>query len=138
MATNKTVPTKISVEDFINTLPDERKKEDSFRLIRIMEKLSGEKATMWGPSIVGFGTYHYKYASGHEGDMCRIGFSPRKSEFSLYLTCDVNEFENLLQRFGKHKTGKGCIYFKRLEDIDLKVLEEMIKTSLKQTKAMYG
>ena len=138
MATIKTAPTPVSVEAFINAVPDQVKRADSFKLVEIMERLSGEKATMWGPSIIGFGTYHYKYASGHEGDMCRIGFSPRKAEFSLYLTCDAEEFKDMLAKFGKHRTGKGCIYFKKLADLDLKVLEKMIKTSLKQTKKLYG
>lgn len=138
MSANKTGPTKISVDDFLSTLTDEGKRKDSYELIRIMQKLSGEEATMWGPTIIGFGTYHYKYASGKEGDMCRIGFSPRKAEFSLYLTCSADDFSAMLEKFGKHKTGKGCIYFKKLADVNRDVLEEMIKKSLKETKELYG
>lgn len=138
MSANKTVATKISVDDFLSTLTDETKRRDSYELISIMERLSGEKATMWGPTIIGFGTYHYKYASGREGDMCRIGFSPRKAEFSLYLTCNADDFSAMLEKFGKHKTGKGCIYFKRLADVNRDVLEQMIKRSLKETKELYG
>lgn len=138
MSANKTGPTKISVDDFLSTLTDEGKRKDSYELISIMQKLSGAEATMWGPTIIGFGTYHYKYASGREGDMCRIGFSPRKAEFSLYLTCSADDFSAMLKIFGKHKTGKGCIYFKKLADVNRDVLEEMIKKSLKETKELYG
>lgn len=138
MSKLKTVATEVDVESFINSISDEAKRQDSFRLVEIMEKLSAEKAKMWGPTIIGFGKYHYKYASGHEGEMCRIGFSPRKAEFSLYVTCDAASFKEMLDKFGKHRTGKGCIYFKKLADVDLKVLEKMIKVSLKETKELYG
>lgn len=138
MASINTTATKVSVEDFINAIPDEQKRADSFKLVEIMERLSGEKATMCGTTIIGFGKYHYKYASGHEGEMCRIGFSPRKAQFSLYVTCDAESYKEMLDKFGKHRAGKGCIYFKKLEDIELKVLEKMIETSLKETKKIYG
>ena len=138
MSENKTKPTEISVEEFIRN-SDPNKVEDSFELVRIMEKLSGEKATMWGPSIIGFGNYHYKYESGREGEMCRIGFSPRKSAFSLYvLHCDDSENE-LISQLGKIKMGKGsCIYFKKLADLNTEVLEQLIVQSLKKTKELYG
>ena len=138
MSENKTKPTEISVEEFIKN-SDEKKQKDSFQLIEIMERLSGEKAKMWGPSIIGFGKYHYKYESGHEGDACLIGFSPRKDKFSLYiLSCDTKEEEELLSKLGKIKKAVSCIYFKKLEDLDLDVLEELIQKSLKQTKEMWG
>ncbi|MCH5689837.1 DUF1801 domain-containing protein [Niabella sp. W65] len=104
-----------------------------------MERLSGEKATMWGPSIIGFGRYHYRYASGHEGDMCRIGFSPRKAQFSLYiLSCDSPVQSKLVDQLGKIKKAAACIYFKKLDDLNLEVLEKMILQSLKETKELWG
>lgn len=135
---NKTLPTEMAVEDFIRS-SDPQKIQDSFELVKMMERLSGEKATMWGPSIIGFGKYHYKYASGREGDMCRIGFSPRKSAFSLYiLDCSESEEDPLLSQLGKIKMGNGgCIYFKKLSDLNLDVLEEMIIASLEATKRKY-
>ena len=136
---NKTTPTAISVEDFIRS-SDPNKVNDSFELVKIMEKLSGENATMWGPSIIGFGNYHYKYESGREGDMCRIGFSPRKSAFSLYiLDCGAEQQNPLLKDLGKIKMGNGgCIYFKKLDDLNRPVLEKMIIESLNETKKRYG
>ena len=100
----------------------------------MMREASGHEPKMWGPSIVGFGQYHYKYASGHEGDMCEIGFSPRKRELSLYVTCDLQEFAPELAKLGKHRAGKGCLYVKRLADIDLAVLRKMIAKSLAKTR----
>jgi hypothetical protein len=96
-----------------------------------MGDITLEPATMWGGSIIGFGKYHYKYASGHEGDSCRIGFSPRKDKFSLYLGCNIRQYQNLLTHLGKHKTGKGCLYIKKLEDVDLSVLKEMVSIAYK-------
>ncbi len=138
MSANKTIPTEISVEEFIRN-SDPKKIEDSFKLVEIMEKLSGEPAKMWGPSIIGFGNYHYKYESGREGDMCRIGFSPRKSAFSLYvLHCDGSE-NPLVSQLGKIKLGQGsCIYFKKLDDLNLGVLEQLIKESLELTEEKWG
>ncbi|MBW8361301.1 MAG: DUF1801 domain-containing protein [Kaistella sp.] len=138
MPENKTKPTKIEVEDFIRQA-DPKKIEDSLKLVGIMEKLSGEKAKMWGPSIIGFGSYHYKYASGHEGDMCAIGFSPRKAEFSLYvINSDSEKQTEMIKDLGKIKMGKACIYFKKLDDLNLNVLENLIRESLKSTKEKWG
>lgn len=137
MATNKTQPTQVSVEEFIRN-SDPKKIDDSLQLVNIMEKLSGEKATMWGPSIVGFGTYHYRYNSGHEGEMCKIGFSPRKSAFSLYILHADDSKHELLPQLGKFSMGKSCIYFKKLSDLHLDILEKMIIQSLQKTKALYG
>src|SRR5206468_12467043 len=109
--------------DFLDTVADPARRADAKRLRTLMERVSGEPAAMWGPSIVGFGAYHYKYESGREGDMCRIGFSPRAGEFALYG--GFLRSPELLARLGRHKTGKGCLYLKRLADIDLGVLEEM-------------
>lgn len=128
----KTTETTKSVVAFIAAVPDKVKQADSFKLIEIMQKQSGFEPKMWGPSIIGFGSYHYKYASGHEGDAPLIGFSPRKAAFSLYLTCDARMFTSLLSKFGKYTTGKGCIYFKKLADINIDVLKKMIDYSLKK------
>ena len=140
MSENKTQPTRASVEEFIKS-SDSKKIEDSFKLVELMEKVTGEPAVMWGPSIIGFGSYHYRYESGREGDMCRLGFSPRKSAFSLYiLHCDDNQQENdLLAKLGKFKLGAGaCLYIKKLDDIHLDVLEQLLKNSLEETKRKYG
>lgn len=138
MAKNKTTETKVRVEDFIESFVEhEWKKEESYKLIKLMQKWSGHPPVMWGPSIIGFGQYHYKYASGHEGDAPLIGFSPRKAEFSLYTFMPVDEHEHLLEGLGKFKMGKACIYVKKLEDIDLKVLEKMSKATISFLKKNY-
>jgi hypothetical protein len=137
MAKNKTTETTGSVTDFLNTVPDETKRNDSFRLVEIMEEQSGYQAKMWGPSIVGFGSYHYKYASGHEGDAPLAGFSPRKGATTLYLMHDPTEKEKLLTNLGKHKTDGGCIYIKKLKDIDEEILRKMISTSISYLKEKY-
>jgi Domain of unknown function (DU1801) len=132
MAKNKTAETEISVPDFINSYVDnEQKKADSFRLIELMSEWAGFEPKMWGPTIIGFGSYHYKYASGHEGDSPLIGFSPRKAEFSLYVFSPNEENKNLLHNFGKYKIGKACIYIKKLSDINLVILETLCKTTIK-------
>ncbi len=130
MAENKTKPTESSVITFIEAFPDEAQREDAKIISVMMERLSGEPPKMWGASIIGFGTYHYKYDSGREGDSCRIGFSPRKGQMALYLVDGYEQRQEQLARLGKHKTGKACLYVKRLSDIDLGVLEEMIADSL--------
>ena len=129
---NKTTETNVSVNDFIHTyVESEQKKSDSFRLIELMSEWSGFESKMWGPTMIGFGSYHYTYASGHEGDSFIIGFSPRKSEFSLYVTAQGADSNALLSKLGKHRMGKACIYFRKLEDIDLKVLEKLCKATIK-------
>ena len=129
MATkNKTNETEVGVIDFINSFVDnEQKKQDSFTLIELMKKWSGFEPKMWGPTIVGFGSYHYKYASGHEGDSMIIGFSPRKNEFSLYVVAPDKDYSSHIDKLGKYKMGKACIYFKKLSDLDLSVLEAICK-----------
>ncbi|MBY0426897.1 MAG: DUF1801 domain-containing protein [Cytophagales bacterium] len=132
MATkNKTTTTEVSVADFINSYVDnEQKKQDSFQLIELMKTWSGFEPKMWGPTIIGFGSYHYTYASGHEGDSMLIGFSPRKAEFSLYVSVPGNENPQLLSELGKYKMGKACIYFKKLSDLNLEVLEKLSKSTI--------
>jgi hypothetical protein len=130
MAELKTKPTGVAVDDFLEAVADPQRREDAKTVRATMERLSGYPAAMWGPSIVGFGAYHYKYDSGHEGDMARIGFSPRKAELVLYLLTGAAEEEARLAQLGKHKTGKCCLYIKKLSDVDEAVLEEMIVGAL--------
>lgn len=133
MATkNKTKETEVDVTDFVNSfVENEAKKADSFKLIELMTKWSGFEPRMWGPTIIGFGTYHYKYASGHEGDAPLIGFSPRKAEFSLYVTSPEKDYTQLLGKLGKFKMSKACIYFKKLADLDIDILEKISKETIK-------
>lgn len=118
MAKNKTAETPINVTEFINRVKDEVKRKDSFTLIEIIKKQTGFDPKMWGTSIVGFGSYHYKYDSGHEGDSPLVGFSPRTSALTLYLCGHFENREELLEKLGKYKSSKGCIYIKKLEDIN--------------------
>lgn len=126
MAELKTRVSRASVLAFVAAIKDQSVKKDCQSLIAIMKRVTGEKPRMWGPSIIGFGAYHYKYASGHEGDMCRIGFSPRKSALSLYLVGGMNTAGPLLAQLGKYKTGKGCLYVKRLSDVNLTTLTTIL------------
>ncbi len=137
MAQNKTQPTDESVIKFLTGVMPESKRQDAFKLLEMMERLSGYQAKMWGPSIVGFGEYHYKYDSGREGDFMRIGFSPRKAKHSLYIISGINQYQHLLDKLGKHKTGKSCLYVNHLKDIDLSVLEEIIKADLAHMAEKY-
>lgn len=131
MAKNKTTETEVDVVDFIHSyVENEQKKQDSFKLIELMVDWTGFEPKMWGPTIIGFGSYHYKYASGHEGDMPLIGFSPRKAEFSLYVYSPTEENKHLLDGFGKFKMGKACLYVKKLADIDISILEKMCKDTI--------
>src|SRR6478609_11039789 len=131
MAKNKTTETEIKVTDFINSYVDnDLKKEESFRLISLMKEWSGFEPKLWGPTIIGFGSYHYKYKSGHEGDAPIIGFSPRKAEFSLYVFYPTEENKHLLDDFGKFKMGKACIYIKKLSDINISSLEKLCRTTI--------
>lgn len=137
MAKNKTTETESSVTDFINTVEDNNKQKDAFELVKIMQKQTGFEAKMWGPSIIGFGSYHYKYASGHEGDAPLVAFSPRKAAISLYCYTTTENREELLEKLGKHKASKGCIYIKKLEDIDVDVLKKMISLSVENLNKLY-
>lgn len=139
MATkNKTAETNVDVFDFINSFVDrEEKKRDSFRLIELMREWSGCEPKMWGPTIIGFGRYHYKYPSGHEGESALIGFSPRKAAFSLYVSDPRNDNTELLDRLGKYKMGKSCIYFKNLTDLNLDTLEKLSKETIRFIQQNY-
>ena len=131
---NKTTWTGVDVSEFINSFVDkEQKKQECFRLIELMRQWSGYEPKMWGPTIIGFGHYHYKYASGHEGDTPILGFSPRKAEFSLYVVAPGHEDDELLDKLGKFKMGKSCIYFKKLDDLNLDTLEKLSKATIKYT-----
>jgi hypothetical protein len=135
--TNKTTETSNSVEDFLNTVADETKRNDCFQLVQLMQQQTGFEARMWGPAIVGFGSYHYKYASGREGDAPLVGFSPRAKEISLYFAQDFTAKEKLLQQFGKHRTGVGCVYIKKLQDINIEVLAQLVKASTRYLQEKY-
>lgn len=130
MADNKTKPTSLSVAAFIDAITDSARRTDAKTLVKVMQNASGEKPQMWGPSIVGFGSYHYKYASGREGDMPLIGFSPRKAATVLYGMIASDDCKALLPKLGKHTTGKGCLYIKTLADVDQQVLKSMVVKSV--------
>lgn len=135
MADNKTKPTSLSVASFIDAIPGPTRRTDAKALVKVMQIASGEKPKMWGSSIIGFGTCHYKYESGREGDMPLIGFSPRKAANVLYGVIGPEACKALLPKLGKHTTGKGCLYIKKLTDVDQKVLDTMIAKSLAATRA---
>ena len=131
MAKTRTAYSEVNVIDFINAYVDnDQKKADSLRLVALMREWSGSEPKMWGPTIIGFGSYHYKYASGHEGDAPIIGFSPRKAAFSLYVFSPTEESKKLLGVLGKFKMGKACIYVKKLSDINISTLEKLCKISI--------
>jgi len=130
MAENKTQPTKLSVAVFIDALKDQAQRADAKALVKLMQRAAGEKPKMWGPSIIGFGSYHYTYETGREGDAPLIAFSPRKAATVLYNVTGFSGAEVLLAKLGKHTTGKGCLYIKKLADVDQQVLEAMVVKSL--------
>ena len=134
MAELKTKPNKLSVDKFLNSIKDEQKREDSFKILKLMKQITREEPTMWGPSIVGFGKYHYKYASGREGDWFLTGFSPRKQSLTIYTMTYVEKHKDLLKKLGKFKTGKGCLYINKLEDVRMNVLKELLTTTVKKLK----
>ena len=132
LADLKTKPTIASVEDFLNSIPDEQKRKDSFAILEMMKHASGEVPRMWGSAIIGFGDKRYKSsATGREVDWFKIGFSPRKANLSLYIKIGIAEQAAALEKLGKHKTGAGCLYINKLEDVDLNVLKKMIETAFK-------
>lgn len=137
MSEAKTKPTPVNPRDFIDAVEHPVRRADALVLLDLMERLSGEPAAMWGPSIIGFGSYHYRYDSGREGDMCRIGFSPRKAELVLYLVDGFEGHADLLARLGKHRTGVSCLYIKKLADVDMGVVEALITASLAYMDAKY-
>jgi hypothetical protein len=130
----KTKPTNASVEEFLNQITDEERREDCFKVAKMMEEITGCKPTMWGSSIVGFDTYHYKYASGQEGDWPIAAFSPRKQDLTLYILPGFQESRELMEALGKHRTGKSCLYIKRLSDIHVPTLKKLIRQSVKRMK----
>jgi len=138
MAENKTKPTEVSVTAYIDAIPDAAKRADAKALAKLMQGVAGEKPKMWGPSIVGFGSYHYKYESGREGDMPLIAFSPRKPAIVLYGVTGFHGADGLLAKLGKHTTGKGCLYIKKLADVDGKVLETLVIKALAAKSAKHG
>jgi hypothetical protein len=135
MAELKTRPTDQSVEAFLNGVDHERKREDSFAILELMKEATGEEAKMWGDSIVGFGTYRYKYASGREGEWMLTGFSPRKQNLTLYIMSGFDEYDALLGKLGKYKTGKSCLYINKLADVDVDALKELVRRSAEHMAA---
>ena len=136
MAEIKTKPTEISPATFIDKVDNEQRRKDGHELAALMKKVTGKPAKMWGPSIVGFDQYHYKYASGHEGDMPITGFSPRKQSLVLYLGPGLED-KKLMSKLGKHKVGKGCLYINKLDDVDRNVLLELVTKSVEKMRKLY-
>jgi len=137
MKQNKTMETSNNVKAFIDNVSDQTKRNDSFHIVEIFKKVTGFEPKMWGASIIGFGNYHYKYESGHEGNAPLTGFSPRKDSIVLYLGVEFKIKDQLLKKFGKHKAGKGCVYIKKLEDIDTMILEKLISASVENILTKY-
>ena len=137
MAELKTKLNDASVKDFIDNVENDQTRHDCYRIVEMMQKATEAPPKMWGTSIVGFGTYHYRYASGREADWLQVGFSPRKQALSIYLMGDFEERQELLQQLGKHTTGKGCLYIKRLSDVDEDVLFKLINASVHYTSQVY-
>jgi len=137
MAKNKTTETKASVEGFLNKIPNEVRRKDGFDLLEIMKSQIKTEPKMWGPTIVGFGSYHYKYETGHEGDAPLTGFSPRSSSLSVYLSPEFEKKDELLEKLGKHKMAKSCLYINKLADVDVKVLKQIIKASVAAVRTKY-
>ena len=137
MAELKTKQTEQSVNKFLKTVEDETRRKDCLVVAKLMEEVTGLKAKMWGPSIVGFGSYHYKYASGQEGDWPIIAFSPRKQNLTLYIMPGFDRYDELMKKLGKHSTAKSCLYIKRLDDIHLPTLKKLVSESVKYMKKKY-
>lgn len=134
---NKTQPTSTSIAEFIESLDDERRQTECNQLVDLMREESGQEPVLWGPAIIGFGQYHYRYESGREGDFMRVGFSPRKQNLSIYIIPGFKPYQAVLERLGKHKVGKSCLYIKRLEDVDISALRELVRQSLIDMKERY-
>lgn len=137
MAENKTQPTKKSIKKFIAGITPEKKREDCLALLKLMEQITGKKPQMWGDSIIGFDTYHYKYDSGREGDFFMTGFSPRKQNLTIYIITGFDKYDNLLKQLGKFKVSKSCLYIKNLDDIDTSILKKLIKQSYNHMAKVY-
>ena len=137
MAELKTKPTKVSVASYLAAIKNDQRREDCETLAKMMAKITKEKAVMWGPSIVGFGKYHYKYASGHEGDMCIAAFAARKDTIVVYLMPEILGDKKRTAKLGPHKNGKSCLHIKKLDDIDTNVLEQLVKDSIALCRRLY-
>lgn len=137
MSSNKTVETDKAVENFINSVADEKKRDDSWKMVGLMKKITGSEPKMWGSSLVGFGQYHYKYDSGREGDFFLTGFSPRKTAFTIYIMPGFERYEERMEKLGPHKTGKSCLYVRNLDVVDVGVLEEIIQDSVEYMQEKY-
>lgn len=134
MAENKTKETDESVQAYLETVEDARKRADCYRLLELMQAITGAEPRMWGSSMVGFGTYHYKYASGREGDSMLTGFAPRKQNLTLYIMAGFDQYESLLSQLGKYTTGKSCLYVKKLDDVDMPTLRTLIERSVEHIR----
>ncbi len=137
MAKNKTMENSLNVNEFLNTLKEDKKRTDSLGIIELISKQTGIEPKMWGSSIIGFGSYHYRYESGHEGEAPIIAFSPRASAITLYLSSHFENREELLEKLGKHKTGKGCIYINSIDNVNIEILEKMVVNHINYIKTMY-
>ncbi|WP_420431317.1 DUF1801 domain-containing protein [Hyphobacterium sp.] len=137
MSENKTKPTEISPEDFLATVEPEKRREQGLQLLQFFKDVTGWSPRMWGPSIIGFGEYHYKYPTGREGDFLATGFSPRKANLSLYIMPGYQNYGHLLDRLGKHKLGRSCLYINKLEDIDMDVLAELVRAGIDDLDKIY-
>ncbi len=138
MPENQTVETDASVTDFVNAVAHDTRRADAQTMIHIMRRVTRTEPKMWGPAIIGFGRYHYRYESGREGDMLRVGFSPRKANLALYLIVKTDETASLLAKLGKYKSGASCLYINRLQDVDLEILEQLVRVSWDAARAKYG
>lgn len=138
MAELKTKRNQASVQKYLKSVENEQRRKDCFELLEMMEEITGEKPEMWGSSIVGFGSYHYKYATGREGDWFLAGFAPRKQDLTIYMMAGFSRYEEMLAKLGKHKHGKACLYVKNLDDVDRKVLKRMITASVKHVAKNQG
>lgn len=138
MAELKTKETKLSVAKFLSKVEDDQKRKDSKQILGLFKQVTKEVPKMWGDSMVGFGRFHYKSDSGREGDWFITGFSPRKQNLTIYITPGFDKYESLMKQLGKHKTSKGCLYIKKLEDVDMKVLKQLIKQSYQDMKKIYS
>lgn len=134
----KTKPNDKNVIEFLNNVENPRRRDDSFKILKLMQEITQEGPIMWGDSIVGFGSYHYKYASGREAEWLAIGFSPRKQYLTIYIMDGFEKYDGLLEKLGKHKTGKSCLYLNKLEDVNIPVLTELITESLKYVKKNFN
>ncbi|WGK64282.1 DUF1801 domain-containing protein [Croceiramulus getboli] len=137
MADPKTTPTEVDPRSFIQTVQNKQRREDALKLLRLFEEVTGMKAVMWGPSIIGYGSYHYRYASGREGDWMLTGFSPRKQNMTVYIMTGFDKYGDLLEQLGKHKTSVSCLYFNTLEDIDVDILKQLIAKSVALMQSKY-